>query len=142
MSAQPKPVKRSTLKSRKTKVKSTNIAAVREQVEQRDGETCRITATLRRFGFLHQTIWGRLELAHMDARGMGGNPDLSRDTPENTILIIAGLHQGSRSHHSGHLKIGPLTDQGANGPCCFEFYEQLPTEVRRDPPQADGEKKD
>src|SRR5687767_3279941 len=83
-----KPVKRSTLKARKRTVKNENIRNVREEVEARDGERDRIETILARFGFV-RTRFERLELAHVAARGMGGNPDLSRDTPENTILVSA-----------------------------------------------------
>jgi hypothetical protein len=126
-----KPVKRSTVKRKKHAVKVANIGAVRDEVEQRDGERCRIIALLEKFGFRFAfgVAYGRIDLAHVAGRGMGGNPDLSRDTAENTLLAFSGLHTGPRSFHSGHLKIRALTDKGANGPCCFEFYEKLPSEL-------------
>lgn len=130
MHAQPKPIKRATRKARMVKAKNLNIADVRSDVEERDGERCRISALLAKFGFYVSGLCeGRLELAHVAGRGMGGNPDLSRDTTANTLLVRVGLHQGVRGMHSGHLKVRALTGAGADGPCCFEFYEVLPTEL-------------
>lgn len=124
----PKPVKRSTVKRRKRVAKNANIAQVRRDVMDRDG-LCRLMALLYKFGIPPQFIFAP-ELAHLKARGMGGNPDLSRDTTANTIWLTKHLHTGARSHHSGHLQIRPLTDRGADGPVCFELYEQLPTEAK------------
>lgn len=130
MNPQPKPVKRSTLKRRKKREKNENIAIVREAVMARDRFECRLTVLLRRMLCFDVAYRRPLELAHIDARGMGGNPDLSRDTTENTISVFDRVHQGAFSMHSGHVKVRPLTDKGANGPLCFEFYEKLPTELR------------
>lgn len=133
MNPQPKPIKRSTAKRKKHAVKHANIADVRAIVSDRDVDRCRVGSLLGQFGFNPSPFSNqRCELAHIDARGMGGNPDLSRDTPENTLLLRVGVHQGRRSHHSGHLRIRPLTTLGANGPCCFEFYEKLPKEIKSD----------
>lgn len=111
--------------------KNANIHAVREEVEQRDGEQCRIGRLLAKFGFTRFTVYSRLELAHVKARGAGGNPDLSRDTPENTLLVAACLHQGGKyTMHGAYLQVEPLTDRGTNGPIKITFYEQLPTEAR------------
>lgn len=129
--ARPKPIKRRTAKAQRRKIKAANIMAVRDLVEVRDGEQCRVGAVLRRFGYQSSAygIEGRLELAHVRARGLGGNPDLSRDTTENTLLMAARLHRGQWSHHSGHLKIEALTDSGTNGPIAITFYEKLPSEL-------------
>lgn len=127
---QPKPLKRRTVKRKKKAAKRENIANVRINVEFRDF-SCRITRALRRFGFSFTAYLADAELAHLRARGMGGNPDLSRDTTRNTVLVKPLLHTGSRSLHSGHLKIRALTEKGADGPLCFEFYEQLPSEIRK-----------
>ena len=121
---------RKTLKRRRKVIKNANIADVRTQVEKRDGESCRITKLLQRFGFSHRVIWGRLELAHVAARGMGGNPDLSRDTTANTLLVIAGLHQGGKyTMHGEYVQVEALTDAGADGPVKVTFYEKLPSEL-------------
>lgn len=133
MNPQPKPIKRRTAKAKKDKQANANIADVRAQVMEREDGRCRVTALLHHFGFCWM-VYGvcDLHLAHLDGRGMGGNKDGSRDTTANTIAIKGQLHNGwSRSMHTGHLKIRPLTDRGADGPCCVEFYEQLPSEVRK-----------
>ena len=130
MTACPKPVKRSTLKRRKRTAKNTNIADVRAKVEQRDGERCRLETLLGHFGFVRGS-WERLELAHIAARGMGGNPDLSRDTTENTVLVRASLHQGGKySMHGEMVTVEALTERGANGPIAVTFYEQSPKAVK------------
>jgi hypothetical protein len=132
----PKPIKRSTAKRKKTAAKNANISAVRDRVEELDGEQCRIEHLLNRFGFVRVSC-ERLELAHLKGRQMGGNPTLDRDTPENTMLVSASLHQGPRSMHSGHLRIRPLTTLGTRGPCGFEFFEKFPREIKSDDPSYD-----
>lgn len=127
---QPKPLKRKTVKRKKKAAKRENISAVYFAVKLRDWTGCRIRRALSDFGFTYLPF-DKPELAHLRARGMGGNPDLSRDTTQNTILAVQSLHTGKRSLHSGHLKIRALTEKGADGPCCFEFYEQLPSEIRK-----------
>jgi hypothetical protein len=131
MSAIPKPIKRRTVKAKRDKAKAANIGLVREAVFERDGEMCRIPHCMTHKAKLHAPFFGVLELAHIDARGMGGNPDLTRDTTANTICCCAGHHQrfGKESLHSGYIKVRALTDKGADGPLCFEFYERLPTEL-------------
>ncbi len=94
---------------------------VREQVFDRDGR-CRICKTL---GF-EKDLDNRHEHAHLKARGMGGNPDDSRNTIQNTIRSCWGHHQGRRSLHSGHVKWRHLTADGAEGPMAFEVCERLP----------------
>lgn len=128
---QPKPIKHSTVKRKRKVRKTANIKSVREQVFDRD-EICRLVKLLVLFGFAPELlpsygVW--VELAHQDARGLGGNPDLSRDTTANTFLLSQFLHTGPRSHHSKHLKVRALTDRGMDGPVCFELYEKLPTEL-------------
>jgi 5-methylcytosine-specific restriction endonuclease McrA len=93
---------------------------VREQVFIRDEHRCRIPWCK----CLAST--GRLEWAHLKARGMGGNPDGSRDTTENTIAACSQCHRGTRSLHSGHLKWAFLTDKGANGAMSFTWCEKRP----------------
>lgn len=117
---------RKTLKRQRTEKKHANIAAVREQVEARDGERCRIEALLARFKFF-RPMNERLELAHVAGRGMGGNQDLSRDTTENTMLASASLHQGGKhSMHGEMIAVEALTERGANGPIKVSFYEVSP----------------
>lgn len=135
MIACPKPEKVRTSKRKKRAAKNVNIRDVRCEVADREMFECRFYLLLERFGmtmqYTHMTD-GLCELAHLDDRGMGGNPDLSRDTTENTILLARLFHQGPFSKHSGHLKVRALTDKGADGPLCFEIYEQLPTEISYD----------
>lgn len=119
-------VTRKTLKRRRHTLKVENIADVREQVEDRDGEYCRITRLLHRFGF-DFAMPERLELAHVAARGMGGNPDLSRDITSNTMLVRHSLHQGRKHTMHGELiKVEALTDRGTDGPVAVTFYEESP----------------
>jgi len=117
---QPKPVKRRTVKAKRKAVKRANIADVRWRVLRRELSSCRVP----------HCLYLTVELAHLRARGMGGNPDLSRDTTANTIACCKWHHRGNRSLHSGHIKVRALTYEGADGPLCFEFYEQLPTEIK------------
>jgi hypothetical protein len=59
--------------------------------------------------------WGLpLECAHIVDQSLGGSDDAS-----NMILICAEKHRGRPSLHSKHLRIEPLTERGANGPCAF-----------------------
>ncbi len=98
------------------------IGEVRERVFERDGNRCRIPRC-------RQIVPGwqsDLELAHLKAKGMGGNPSGSRNTTANTICACHDCHQGPRSLHSGHIKYRFLTDKGADGPMAFEMCERLP----------------
>jgi hypothetical protein len=119
-------VKGSTLKRKRKAAKNKNIAEVRELVLDAD-EGCRIAQALNEFGFRF-VRFAPLELAHKTGRGMGGRA--STDTADNTLIVNRWLHRhGSKSMHSGHIKVRPLTDKGTRGPCCFEFYEKLPSEI-------------
>lgn len=60
-----------------------------------------------------------LEGAHLKAKGMGGNPDGSRNDPRNLLTLCFDRHQGPMSLHSGDLKVIPLTEDGTRGPCEF-----------------------
>lgn len=120
----PKPVKRRTVKRREQKARAPMMAILRESVMTREGFKCRVERLLKKFGFTAMEL-RPLELAHLKGRGAGGT-----DTTDNTVMLRDTLHQGARSHHSGHFKVRPLTQDGMNGPCCFEFYEKLPTEIR------------
>lgn len=100
-----------------------SLSALREQVFARDEHLCRIcfvTAPERsRYGFL--------ELAHLKARGMGGNPDGSRNTSANTACICSDHHRGTRSLHSGHIGYEFLEpEKGADGAMAWTFFEKLP----------------
>ena len=60
----------------------------------------------------------RLEVAHLDAKGIGGDHG-ERSTADRMVLLCMLVHQGPRSLHSGDRRIEPLTVAGANGPCAF-----------------------
>lgn len=96
---------------------------VREQVFERDKHQCRICVASR-----IPALYGDypLEWAHLKARGMGGNPDDSRNVTANTIVCCRNHHTGPRSLHSGHVHWQFLSDQGADGPMVFSFCEKLP----------------
>lgn len=102
--------------------KKTPMSVLHDRVFARDADCCRMP-WCRRFsppGYDN-------ELAHLEAKGMGGNPDDSRNTTANTICCCKDCHRGPRSLHSGHLKWRFLTDQGADGPMAFTWCEKLPT---------------
>lgn len=67
-----------------------------------------------------------LEMAHVRAKGQGGDPEGIRSTSDNLIRLCRPHHlwdpqdghpEGSIERHN--LKIDPLTDLGTNGPCVF-----------------------
>ncbi len=100
-----------------------SLTSLREVVFARDDFSCRICAALG-----HHQITGQpsLELAHLKARGMGGNPSGTRNVSSNCICCCRLHHQGPMSLHSGHIKWQALTDHGADGPLAFTVYEKLP----------------
>ena len=63
----------------------------------------------------------RLEVAHLEAKGMGGDKSSLRSVASKMILCCFLVHQGPRSLHSGDRRITPLTEHGTNGPCSFEM---------------------
>lgn len=60
----------------------------------------------------------RLEVAHLDAKGIGGDHG-QRTSADRMILLCFPAHQGPRSLHSGDKRIEPLTELGTDGPCLF-----------------------
>lgn len=60
----------------------------------------------------------RLEVAHLNDKGMGGDHGL-RSTADQMLLLCFLIHQGPRSLHSGDRRIEPLTERGTDGPCLF-----------------------
>jgi len=100
-----------------------SLSALRKAVFERDQYACRMPWC----SVGHYGASVGLELAHLKARGMGGNPDGSRNVTSNCICCCRSHHQGPRSLHSGHIKWEALTDQGADGPMAFTYYEKLPT---------------
>jgi hypothetical protein len=61
----------------------------------------------------------RLEVAHLDAKGMGGDHG-SVSSPDQMILLDYLTHQSGPSSLEQHgRKIVPLTAKGTDGPCQF-----------------------
>lgn len=61
----------------------------------------------------------RLEVAHLDAKGMGGDHG-TVSTADRLILLDYLTHQGGTSSLEQHgRKIESLTERGTNGPCAF-----------------------
>lgn len=97
-----------------------SLSALREQVFARDDDRCRIP-------WCEDVQPQHLELAHLKARGMGGNPDGSRNVSANCVAACRGCHQGTRSLHSGHIGYEFLEPRkGADGAMAWTFFEKLP----------------
>lgn len=113
MIAHPKPVKgtaRKAKRSRRAKV---------EKAERLEKAIVRARDQRCRWPHLLGACSGRLEVAHLRAKGMGGDHG-RRSTADQMILICANRHQGPISLHSGDLRIIPITRAGTNGPCKFQ----------------------
>lgn len=88
--------------------------AVKAAIRRRDGIGCRWPdCQFWKRGF-------RVDAAHLDDKGMGGDPKLIRTQTSTVMRICVQHHTGPESLHSGDLRIVPLTDRGADGPCQFE----------------------
>ena len=62
----------------------------------------------------------RLECAHLDPKGMGGDPTALRTTSAGMMLLDFLTHQSGPSSLEQHgKKIEPLTAAGTDGPCSF-----------------------
>lgn len=114
MPAVPKPAKGSSLLARHARRK-----ALRAQ-EQREKEAVRKRDVRCRWPSCPDcaTTKTRLEVAHLRAKGMGGDHG-ARSERSHMILLCFLRHQGPRSLHSGDLRIEPLTERGTDGPCRF-----------------------
>ena len=67
-----------------------------------------------------------LEMAHVEAKGMGGTPDGRRNDPRNLITFDIETHRtGRKSLHSGDRKVVPLTEDGTRGPCEFWMTDEV-----------------
>jgi hypothetical protein len=62
---------------------------------------------------------GRVESAHLDGKGMGGDHGARSDSPACFVTTCSDCHQGPRSLHSTHLLVVPLSDRGADGPLAW-----------------------
>jgi hypothetical protein len=111
----PKPAKGSAraalLEKRATRryLEATEKAAVR----RRDGGVCRWPGCGER-----GEKW-RLEVAHLNDKGMGGDHG-TRSTRDQMILLCLPDHQGEHSLHTGFKRVVPLTDRGTDGLCRFD----------------------
>lgn len=118
--AQPKPCKGSALIARRDRQRAIRAHEAREKAKVRARDVrCRWPecANCRDYK-------PRLEAAHLDDKGMGGDHG-ERTQADRMILLCFLTHQGPRSLHSGDLRIEPLTERGTDGPCMFlEASEQ------------------
>lgn len=87
----------------------------KDEARRRDGRRCRIPHVHR----------GALHVTHYEDKGMGGDKDGTRSDPSVLICACYGGHLGTRSIHSKHVRIIPLTDRLMNGPCRFEARESV-----------------
>lgn len=110
----PKPEKGTAAKVKRSTRRGVDVSERREKakVRARDGR-CRWPH------LLGPCRSSRLEVAHLRAKGMGGDHGL-RSTADQMILLCATMHQGPRSLHSGDARVVPVTTQGTNGPCKFQ----------------------
>lgn len=108
----PKPFRgQATLERHKKRVEHrTHADTVKAQAKTRDGRRCRFPGCrMQAQGFV-------LDGAHIDAAGMGGNPDESRMTLENILSTCRWHHRGPCSLHSGDLRVEVRDPKaGANG---------------------------
>lgn len=112
--ATPKPVKGSLLLARraaKSAIKA-HEDAEKKAVRLRDGGRCRWPGCRDK---------SRLEVAHLDDKGMGGDHGVRTDRAYMICLCYL-CHQGPHSLHQQTKRIEVLTAQGTNGPCAF--YER------------------
>ncbi len=86
---------------------------VKDNVRKRDGIGCRWpNCKYWRLGI-------RVEAAHYEDAGMGGDPTGARMTEANLIRLCFIHHQGEKSIHSKDRRIDPMSDKGMGGPCAF-----------------------
>jgi hypothetical protein len=99
-------------RTRRKAVKAAEDAA-KEEVRKRD-KSCRWPHCAN-----CKAYKPRLEVAHLDAKGMGGDHG-TVSGPDQMILLDFLTHQsGPRSLEQHGKRIDPITAQGTNGPCEF-----------------------
>lgn len=111
----PKPAKGSGLIERKEKRKDVEAAEeLQKRIVRLRDHVCRWPKceNCRRYK-------PRLEVAHLDAKGFGGDHGYRSDASE-MILLDYLTHQGYLGLEQHGKRIVPLTKDGTNGPC--EFY--------------------
>lgn len=73
---------------------------------------------------------GLVESAHLEGKQMGGDHGLKSASVGCFVTLCHEHHQGSRSLHSHHLAVRPMTDQGADGPLAWYARESLTDDFR------------
>lgn len=92
--------------------------SVKTAIRVRDGIGCRWP------GCVFWKRGYRVDGAHIDSKGIGGDPKLIRTTTANLIRLCVRHHgPGPDSVHSGDRRVIMLTDRGADGPCQFEVAD-------------------
>jgi hypothetical protein len=112
--ASPKPAKGSGLIERHTRRLEIrhHERVEKDKARKRDRRGCR-------WPFCeHKALKPRIEVAHLDDKGMGGDHS-ERTTADRLICLCFLHHQGAKSLHSGDLLIAPQTELGTDGPCMF-----------------------
>jgi hypothetical protein len=111
--AAPKPAKGSLAVARHKRRREIKLQEDHEKqiVRVRDGHQCRWPGC--RSG---RSV--RLEVAHLNDKGMGGDHG-QRSHHDQMILLCVHCHQGAHSLHSKDRKIEPITDAGTNRECAF-----------------------
>lgn len=73
-------------------------------------------------------------VAHLDHKGMGGDPSGERSKPERMIVLCSARHKENKyALDRGTIRIRPRTRKGTAGPCAFDVaLEGLWTEVGRE----------
>lgn len=116
----PKPAKGSYLLARrKTRTaRRTAEDKVKDAVRLRDGYRCR-------FPDCREQAHGvRLEVAHLEDKGMGGDKRLIRTQRDRMICLCFLHHQGPVSVHSKDVRIEYETARGTDGPCAFYVSDE------------------
>ena len=101
-------------REKRRKGRTAHKLKVQAELRQRDGHGCRWPGC---------ESWKRsirVEAAHLDDSGMGGDPSLIRTQRHLMIRLCYDHHQGRVSIHSKDLRIVYLTDRQTDGPCQFE----------------------
>jgi hypothetical protein len=102
------------LKQRKADIK-THERKVMDEARKRDGGVCRVPRCE------HAPRKPRIEVAHQNHRGMGGNPTGDKTTRQ-TCIALCWLHHCDYDWKTlVDLDIRPETAQGFDGPCSYYF---------------------
>ena len=102
---------------RRTRWRQSQERTVKTHIRTRDGIGCRWPGC----EFWKQGY--RVDAAHVEAKGIGGDKRLYRTTTANLIRLCIRHHLGPFSLHSGDLRIVALTERGADGPVQFEVRD-------------------